>query len=634
MMETTDAWWLIHEREEDPALAVVGAINAIRNESTYRRQMWVRGAEVYGTDLRMFGMPVRNVYDDRVSFNVARNAINTMQAKLARQMPLPSTMTVGGDFLQRYSAGRLDRFLHGCFYASNYAKIYPQILLDVLVFGMAAVKVYVQDKVVQIERIPIFDLLVSEAEARYGTPRCLYHRCYMDRSVLYETFGGDDDSLYGTAKARREAIMSAPKPADDDSSVMNTARYSDQILVYEATHLASGPKAEDGLRVIALTTGTLSASPWTRDKNFGFAFLRLNAPLSGFYGTAMAIELAAAQSEYDRLSEKIQIAHNLMGGSHILVQSGTMGKTKIDNDVGTIIEYSGEAPKVFNPQPVHPDTYSYKDTIAQNMLRYEGISELSAQSMLPAGLRQASGKALTVYDDMEDARFRVAHESVRHFHVDIGWLIIDACQEAAEAGEQVEILAPGHGDLERINWKDVQMDRKEYTLRCEPISALSQTKAAMFQEVLELVDRKIIQDRSVVARLLNIPDIDAERDLETADIDVIDKTCSLILRDMPYPDPDRRLKLDVSYDRARKHYNKARVDGVAEDRIAALDEYLNKIETLIANMQAEEQDKALQAQAAAQAQQQPPMPPQAQAAMQGEPQVEPMVPKVGGPNVG
>ncbi len=617
--ETTDAWWLIHEREEDPASAVVGAINAIRNESAYRRQMWTRGAEVYGTDLKMFGMPIRSVWDDRVSFNVARNAINTMQAKLARQMPLPSTMTVGGDFLQRYRAGRLDRFLHGCFYASNYAKIYPQLLLDVLVFGVAAVKVYVQDKTVQIERIPIFDLLVSDAEARYGTPRCLYHRCYMDRSVVLETFGADDDSLYGTADERKKAILSAPKPADDDSTFMNTARYSDQILVYEATHLASGPKAEDGLRVIALTTGTLSASPWTRDKNFGFGFLRLNAPLSGFYGPAMAIELAAAQDEYDRLSEKIQVAHNLMGGSHIMVQSGTLGKTKVDNDVGTIIEYSGQAPQVFNPQPVHPDTYAYKDMIAQNMLRYEGISELSAQSVLPAGLRQASGKALSVYDDMEDARFRVAHESVRQFHVDIGWLIIDACQEASDAGEQVEILAPGQGALERINWSDVQMDRKEYTLRCEPISALSQTKAAMFQEVMELVDRKIIQDRSVVARLLNIPDIEAERDLETADVDVVDKTCSLILRDMPYPDPDKRLKLDVAYDRARKHYNKARVDGVSDDRIAALDEYLNKIEGLIAQMQAEAQEQQAQAQAA----QAPPEAPQGEAPAQpvGEPNV-------------
>lgn len=595
--ETTDAWWLVHEREEDPADAVVSAVTSIRNEASTRRGMWSRAGEVYGTDLRMFGMPIKSAWDDRVSFNVAANAINTMQAKLARQMPLPSSLTVGGDFLQRYRAQRLDRFLQGAFYAASYAKIYPQLLLDVLVFGTAAVKVYVQDGTVQIERIPIFDLLVSEAEARYGTPRCLYHRCYMDRSVVLEAFGGEDQpGLYGSQGARRKAIFDAPKPADDDSTYMNSGRYSDQILVYEATHLASGPKATDGLRVIALSTGTLVSTPWVRNTNFGFAFLRLNAVLSGFYGPSMALDLAAAQDEYDKLSTKIQVAHDLMGGSHIMVQAGTLGKTKIDNDVGTIIEYNGQKPDVFNPQPVHPDTYAYKDMIAQNMLRYQGISELAAQSVLPAGLRQASGRALNVYDDMEDARFRVAHEAVRQFHVDIGWLIVDACEEASEAGEQVEILAPGQGALERINWSDVQMDRREYTLRCEPISSLSQSKAAKFQEVMELVDRKIFVDRREIAHLLDLGDIVATRDMETSDIDIVDKTCALILRGEPYPDPDKRLLLDVAYDRARRHYNKARVDGVPEDRVAELNEYLNKIEALIAQMQAEQQA----AQAAAQ----------------------------------
>lgn len=597
ILETTDAWWLVHERDEDPADAVVSAVTSIRNEAATRRGMWSRAAEVYGTDLRMFGMPIKNAWDDRVSFNVAANAINTMQAKLARQMPLPSSLTVGGDFLQRYRAQRLDRFLHGAFYAASYAKIYPQLLLDVLVFGTACVKVYIQDGSVQIERVPIFDLLVSEAESRYGTPRCLYHRCYMDRSVVLEAFGGEDaPGLYGSQADRRKAILDAPKPADDDSTYMNSGRYSDQILVYEATHLASGPKATDGLRAIALSTGTLVSTPWVRNTNFGFAFLRLNAVLSGFYGPSMALDLAAAQDEYDRLSAKIQVAHELMGGSHIMVQAGTLGKSKIDNDVGTIIEYNGQKPDVFNPQPVHPDTYAYKDMIAQNMLRYQGISELAAQSVLPAGLRQASGRALNVYDDMEDARFRVAHEAVRQFHVDIGWLIVDACEEASEAGEQVEILAPGQGALERINWADVQMDRREYTLRCEPISSLSQSKAAKFQEVMELVDRKIFVDRREIAHLLDLGDIVSTRDMETSDIDIVDKTCALILRGEPYPDPDKRLLLDVAYDRARRHYNKARVDGVPEDRVAELNEYLNKIEALIAQMQAEQQA----AQAAAQ----------------------------------
>ena len=108
-------------------------------------------------------------------------------------------------------------------------------------------------------------------------------------------------------------------------------------------------------------------------------------------------------------------------------------------------------------------------------------------------------------------------------------------------------------------------------------------------------------DRREVAHLLDLGDIIATRDIETSDIDIVDKTCALILRGEPYPDPDKRLLLDVAYDRARRHYNKARVDGVPEERVAELNEYLNKIEALIAQMQAEQADA--QAQQMAQQQQ-------------------------------
>lgn len=609
ILDTTDAWWILQGRGEDPCDVVVGTINSIRNETTYRREMWQRASEVYGTDLRMFGMPVRSIYDGRVSFNVARNAIHTMQAKLARTMPIPSTQTIGGDWIQRDRAKNLDRFFQGAFYSAQYHKTFPQILLDVLVFGTACVKVYFAGGKLQIERIPVFDILVSESEARYGAPRCIYHRCYMDRSVVLAMFGEKDKSLYGNVDARRRAILEAPKPADDDSLYMNNGRFSDQILVYEATHLASGPDAKDGSRIITIQNATLQVSEWHRSDNGAMAFLRTNSMLSGFYGPSMALELAAPQDEYDRLSEKIQAAHHFMGGSHIAIQAGTLGKTKIDNDVGTFFEYSGAPPSVFNPQPVHPDTYSYKDSIAQNMLRYEGISELAAQSVLPAGLRQASGRALTVYDDMEDARFRVAHEAVRQFHVDIAWLIVDACREAAEAGEDVSVLAPSKKALERINWNDVSLDREDFILVCEPISALSQTKAARFAEVIELIDRKLITSKEEAFSLLEIPDVDAARDLETSDIDVVDKAVALILRGQRYVAPDKYLNLPMAFDRARRHYNKARVDGVPEKRLVVLRQYIGEIEALLQQGKQELEAQQNAAAQQAQAQQGPGQPP-------------------------
>ena len=202
------------------------------------------------------------------------------------------------------------------------------------------------------------------------------------------------------------------------------------------------------------------------------------------------------------------------------------------------------------------------------------------------------------------ARFRVAHEAVRQFHVDIAWLIVDACREAAEAGEEVSVLAPSKKSLDRINWSEVAMDRDDFILVCEPISALSQTKAARFAEVIELIDRKLITSKEEAFSLLEIPDVDAARDLETSDIDVVDKAVAMILRGQRYVAPDKYLNLPMAFDRSRRHYNKARVDGVPEKRLVVLRQYIGEIEALL--QQGKQELEAQQAAAAAQAQGAPP----------------------------
>jgi hypothetical protein len=198
---------------------------------------------------------------------------------------------------------------------------------------------------------------------------------------------------------------------------------------------------------------------------------------------------------------------------------------------------------------------------------------------------------------------------VRQFHVDIAWLIVDACREAAEAGEDVSVLAPSKKALERINWNDVSLDREDFILVCEPISALSQTKAARFAEVIELIDRKLITSKEEAFSLLEIPDVDAARDLETSDIDVVDKAVALILRGQRYVAPDKYLNLPMAFDRARRHYNKARVDGVPEKRLVVLRQYIGEIEALLQQGKQELEAQQNAAAQQAQAQQGPGQPP-------------------------
>ena len=80
---------------------------------------------------------------------------------------------------------------------------------------------------------------------------------------------------------------------------------------------------------------------------------------------------------------------------------------------------------------------------------------------------------------------------------------------------------------------------------------------------------------------------------------MVDKAVALILRGQRYVAPDKYLNLPLAFDRARRHYNKARVDGVPEKRLSVLRQYIGEIEALL--KQGKEEMAAEQAAAQAQA---------------------------------
>jgi hypothetical protein len=76
------------------------------------------------------------------------------------------------------------------------------------------------------------------------------------------------------------------------------------------------------------------------------------------------------------------------------------------------------------------------------------------------------------------------------------------------------------------------------------------------------------------------------------------------------------MNMPLAFDRARRHYNKARVEGVPEKRLTVLRQYLEEIESLLQQAKQDVQDEQMAQQAAAQGAQGMP-PPQ-----EGAPQME------------
>ena len=578
-------WYDSLESGHDPHTYIAERVKHIRDMQQVRRTSIRRCQQMYGVDLSAYGMAPDSTIDRRFSVNHLKNAIDTLQAKISRHRILPFAVTSGGDYMQRKRAEQLSRFIEGSFEDTGfYAKV-PRIVLDVLVTGTGCVKIVSTYGQLALEVVPMLDLYVDDAEARYGQPRSMHQQILMDRSVVMDLYGDADSDLFGSRAMRRAAIATCALPFDGDDGAFLVNSRADMIYVIESWHLPSSPGAKDGRHVISIDNATLLVEDWERD-NFPFAFLRRNTPIAGFWGPSAVFEFAPAQAEHNTLSRKIQEAHHIMGGSHILIQAGTLGKQcEMDNGIGTVIEYlpGGTPPQVFNPDPVNQQTYAYRSSIPAEINQGLGLSDMSVHSELPAGLRAASGKALQVFEDFEAERLHVFHKLNEQFAVDTAMRLVDEAEALLAADVDVSVARPTKRTLEAISWSEVRMDAREYRLRVYPISNLAKQPSAKFEQILSMAQYQLI-DKTMLRKLLDMPDLDAEEDLQNAPVDAVDQQLYEIVEHRKYTSPSRYIDPQLALTRAKLFYAKCMVDRVTDKKMSLVEQYIEECAALISEM--------------------------------------------------
>lgn len=570
---------------QDPHVFIVERVKHIRDMQQARRTAVRRCQQMYGVDLSAYGMAPDNTIDRRFSINHLKNAIDTLQAKVSRHRILPFAVTSGGDYMQRKRAEKLSRFIAGAFEDTQFYAKLPRVVLDTLVGGTGCLKIVSTYGRLAVEVVPMLDLYVDDAEARYGQPRSIHQQTLVDRSVVMDMYGDADQDLYGSRATRRAAIEVCPLPVDSDDGAFLIQSRADMIYVTESWHLPSSPGAKDGKHIVCIDNCTLFVEPWERE-TFPFAFLRRNTPLAGFWGSSAVFEFGPAQAEHNNLSRKIQEAHHIMGGSHILIQAGTLGKqVELDNGIGTVIEYlpGGPPPQVFNPDPVNQQTYAYRASIPGEINQGLGLSDMSVHSELPAGLRAASGKALQVFEDFESERLHVFHKLNEQFALDVADRLVDEAEALLAADVDVTVARPTKSTLEEVAWSEVRMDRREYRLRVYPISNLAQQPSAKFEQILSMAQYQLI-DKATLRKLLDMPDIDAEEDLQNAPRDAVDQMLYEMVENRKYSSPSPYIDPELQKERAKLFYAKCLVDRVSEKKLSLVTQFMDECADLIASM--------------------------------------------------
>lgn len=589
-------WWNAWQREHEAHEILIEYVDRMKGNQATRYTNWRKLISIFEWGFRSaaFDSVQEAAVDESLNaYNAAQNVIETVHSKICKSRIVPMPLTSGGGYLQRKRAKDLQKALEGEFDENNVDQIKEDVVMDALVLGAGFAKVFCEWGKIKIEHVPTEDIVVDDGEGRQRRPRSMYQVTKMDRFVVLEQYGGEDSSLHGEKAVRRTKILSCPCDSGRDGT---TSVQQDQIRIVEAWHLPSRPLTDkedddeeeandnaakhDGRHVIAIDGCTLVDEPWERSC-FPFAAYIPRKRRRSFWGLSAMHALAAPQNEFERTTAKIQQAFQKMSGGHFLVPTGAnVNVRSMDNDFGTVLEFDGpQPPQEWNPSPVSPQMFEYQNQIPSLMLQHMGVSAMSTSSQIPAGLQQASGKALQVFDDVEAERLRAYHSELDRWHVDLAALIILEARELTESGEAYTVRYRGKKAIEEVDWKKVLVDESEFVLKVFPISILARSPAAKFEQLQEMLNAGAITVEQF-RRLFELPDLEAENEIDSADTDIVDRNLDIIVVEGRYLSPEPFDNLQLAKTRASKFYNVCRANQVPDDKLELLRNYISDCDAL------------------------------------------------------
>lgn len=502
---------------------------------------------------------------ERLKLNIIKSVIDAAVAQIATNRPRPMYLTERGSPSQRTRAKRLGKFVMGQFYALDQYDTALDVFRDAAIFGTGFEKVYESGGRICAEKVFPNDIVVDDREARDGQPRQVFQHAQVNRDVLAK-------SPLVTTREQREAVETAGLIREEQHY---SESINDPVSVVEAYHLPSAPGADDGRRIIALDNVTLDDIPWKR--GFPYATFRWSKAPLGFFGIGIAEELTSIQIEINYLLQKIQEIANAAGNSVWVRRGEAIGR--ISNKVNSVNTYTNTAPVALNLAVIPPELLEQVQYLEAKAYQIIGISQLSASSMKPAGLN--SGEALKTYNDIGSQRFQHVGQRWEHFFVrQVAELILDCARDVEErGGGDLEVLAQGDKDVERIRFSEVSIERDKYVTKAWPVSLFPDTPAGKLDTIEKLAQISPEVQRYLIP-LLDFPDFDSVRARINAPYELVEKQIEAMLEHGRPQTPLPFMDFDLARHQGTLALLEAHKDGVSEERSDLLLGWLDKIDAM------------------------------------------------------
>jgi hypothetical protein len=580
---TLNEWWKATDKESGKAVETVIARARIATEPRRKRMK---------ADLSMYlNRPVAELdgwaYDqarersmDAARLNLARSVVDTVHAKLVKNLPRTSVLTDGGTWSLQRAAKALDAFIEGAKYANNWRELFPLIVRDAMVLDTGLVKVWGEqceddDKRmgrVRIDRVLPWELFVDPEEAVYGKPRSLFHTMTVSRHVAQARW-----------PERAKDIEQAPRADRGQGATYSLT--GDRVTLVEAWHLES-PGAEDGRHVIVCEGAKgkpLVDEEWESDC-FPVAWLPWSPGMLGVWGTSLVDEVAGLHSTLNEVDTTIRDRVRQSFG-FVLNYLGAKAKFRIDNDVPIpIFDVEGGEPgmvEYVSPNLVNAELLGERERLLSLGYRMPGVSELSASSMKPGGLD--SGVALREYQDIEAERFAQFGRAVESFDLAVSKLIIRAAKALDEADYPVIVSARTdkrrRRSLLKVDFGKIKLDESAYELQVFPSSQLPRTPSGRLAMVEQLIAAGFLQKDDAM-RLLDFPDVEATMTQELAPYNIALDMIELILDEGRKVSPIPEMNLALTRRVVNLAILQATIDEAPEDRIELLRRFAAQVDAL------------------------------------------------------
>lgn len=561
-------WWT----SEEPHEQAWAAYTLINENDQPRQEAYKLFLSMYGN---MYGARFSNdlgpLFTERVTLNVCKSVVDTVASKIAKSKPKAAFLTSAGNYTLKRKAKLLERYVDSQFYLAKIPPKMQDAFIDALCFGTGVVKFYpdVDTKQTGVDRVYPGEILVDATEGMYRTPRQMFQKKYISREQLLTMF---PDST--------KEIEAAPEIQNEEGWGQDST--ADQLVVVEAWHLPSSSDATDGRHIICIDGHTLHDEKWTQP-DFPFVFLRWNTRRRGFWGQGLVEDLAGIQIEINRLLQKIQKVFHLLAVPRIYVEQGSkINKAYFNNMIGCVVPYVGVKPDISTQQTIHPEIFNHLERLYAKAYEIAGISQDTAAGAVPSGLDEASGIALLRYSESQTTRFALAVQAWEEAHCEAARMVVSCGKQLSKLVRSYSpVTSKDRNTIATVKWNEVDMAEDAYVLKVFPASSLPDLPSGRIKMLLSMQQLGLIKDQASVARLLDFPDLEGDFALDRAASEDIDRQIELMLDDGRFEPPEPFQDLFLALKKVQSAYLKARCDGVPEDRLELLREYMSICQNMI-----------------------------------------------------